>query len=751
MLERNVKNMVSQFIQKNSVGKNKIINILIFISCFTAAFVISFTKFGLMKSPFAVSLAGALPPIFSIAVMAGSIFSYIIFPDVYTLPFALAVVFAVVLKCASMKTTPLKNSIIVTLCAFLSYMVDFMLYGFDYRILFNYVYAVIASGIVTYYLSVLFSSQKGIRAEMASDKYVSAIVYFVLISVCSSFAIAGISIGRILAVVVILAYSRNYKCAGGAVAGALVSVTLLMCGAGSVYNTVFLGLSGVVSGIFMKYKKVTAAAAFLIVNVLSGTVSGYTMSDILSYVDIIIGAIIFCIIPVEELHAEENHISCYSDMDCELQRFASFRMRTMAEALSGVSNDMPQTTDIRYSNDGNIRSVYNIVCKECSGKNYCWGCRNNTTYDVFSAAVENKNISVSDIPEEFDYCFRLNEVVYEFRNIMNNRLVDITAAGCMRVSRNVFEEQLRTSAQIIKGISSEIVCGFVPDKRVTERIKKCLIENDIGFTSVAAYYNVNKRLVVEVYCSKNAYISGYRIYKVLGDEFEKTFDCTKNYDGEEIRFLISERPRYNIETYISQKSMNEGEPNGDTCDCFKDDSGSVYMMISDGMGTGHNASDYSKTAVAQVKKLILSGVGAQESIKIVNSAMMVHGKEEFSATMDIAKVDLDTGNVTLYKAGAGATVLRRNANVSSISSNSCPLGVSGNTECYSNRFSLKVNDMIAMFSDGVPEEVYTLVKRELLDVKKDVSDISGSICNIAQRVAKDDVSVIVAKIISQKA
>lgn len=745
--------MVSRSVLKKSANVNKT-SVIKFIVCFACAFFVSLTSFGLMKSPFAISFAGALPPVFSIAVMAGSIFSYMLFPDVYTLPFALAVVAMVVLKCSSLKVTPFKNAVMATLCTLLSYMVDFILYGFDYRILFNYFYVVSVSGIVTYYLTVLFGSTKDIRAVIASDKYVAATVYFILIAVCSSFSVAGLNIGRIIAVVVILSYSRNYRCAGGAISGALVSVTLLMCGAGNLHATVFLGVSGIASGIFMRYKRGTAAAAFLIVNILSGAVAGYSMSDIVSYIDIVIGAVIFCFIPVEKIHDEENHISCCSDMDGELQRFASFRMRAMADALSKAgenmfAGDIKQT--VMYSSEGNIRTVYNYVCKECSGKNYCWGCRNSTTYEVFSKVASNKNISLSDIPEEFDYCFRTDEIIYEFRNMINNQLVDITAAGCIRVSRNVFNEQLRTSAEIIKGISADVVCGFVPDKRITERTKKCLIENDIGFNSVAAYYNGSKRLVIEVYCSKNAFINGYRIYKVLGEEFEKSFDCVKNYDNDEMRFLITERPKYNVETYISQKSMNEGEPNGDTCDCFKDDSGNVYLVISDGAGTGKNASEYSKATVRQVKELILSGVGTEESVKIVNSAMIMQGKEDFSATMDIAKINLDSGNVTLYKSGAGATMFRRNSSVSSVTAQTFPLGVSGNAECYSRCFSLKVNDMVALFSDGVPEEVYTIAKKEMMDSRKDVSDISGNICNVAQKVSNDDVSVIVAKIISQKA
>ncbi len=745
--------MISQTISKKSVSNSKMY-ILRFGICFAFAFIISCTKFGLIKSPFSISLAGALTPVYSVFVMLGSLASYLFVPDVYTLPFALAVIAAAGLRCITTATTPLKNAVVVSLCTIMTYMVDFALYGFDYKILFNYVYSSLVSGAVAYYMTVMFYSPKGIKSELLSSVPVGATMCFILTSLCSSFSLFGINIGRVISVIVILLYSRSYGYTGGAISGVLATMTLVMCGVGKLNGTVFFGVSGIASAAFSKYKKTVSAAAFILLNLISGTVSGYTGEDIKSYIDIAVGALIFCLMPLERLHAESAKVSCSAGMDSEMQRFLSFRMRTLADALADAGQRVVDYNDAEnqdtYSHEGNVRSVYNFVCKDCSGKNYCWGCRNNTTYDVFSKGVSGKITSSSDFPEEFDYCFKTEDIVYEFLNVLNNQLVDITSSYGYDMSRSMLSQQLDASAEIMRMMSSEVVCGFAPDRRMTERVKKCLVENDIGFVSAAAYYNADNRLIVEVYSSKNAYITGYRLYKTLADEFEKNFDCTKHYDGEEMRFLVSERPEYNIESCIVQKSIQEGEPNGDTCDCFKDDFGNVYLVISDGMGTGKKAAGYSAETVSLFKKFITSGMGINESIKIVNSILMAKSNEECSATLDVARFNLDNGDVEMFKSGAASTIMSRNGMISSTSSSSYPLGILNEVKPYFQKFSFRVNDILVMFSDGVSDEIYSSIKKEIQNNRKNISDMSTNICNIAQKSGRDDISVIVAKLIRQK-
>lgn len=609
-----------------------------------------------------------------------------------------------------------------------------------------YLYSCAAGGLAAYFLSVIINSPKGMKDELVSNRTAAAFMYFVVISVLCSFEIFKLNTGEILAVLTVLVYARNYSFTGGGTAGILAAVILMINDISDAGSIIYMGLAGIVAGTFSEFGRPAASSAFLITSVLCVMSGGIGREQIMTYIDIAAGAVIFCFIPVEQIHNEEKRIISNYDDGSGMMRLVSFRMKKTAESLQNISDFLKNIPEQKYKSEVNIKNIFEKVCEKCSGKNYCWGTRNNITYE---AMIQAFNSEKHKLPSSLNYCYHKENIEEELRNNINNRLIDLTAAEYIKMSRSILTDQLSTSSEILKDISEDIFFRYNIDKRNTERIKKCFIENDIGFSSAAAYYNRSGRMFAEIYCSKNACISGYKIYKALGMEFGKNFECTKCYDGEEIRFLVSERPQYNVETNISQKSSCKTDINGDTCDCFRDDSGNVYMVISDGMGTGNNASRYSKTASSVFRKLVLGGIDTEHAINIINSVMRASEKEEGFATLDVAKIDLDNGKLTVYKSGAAPTILKHSGSVFSVSSGSFPLGISDAPGPYCRSFPLKAGDTVAMISDGVPEESFGVIRKELSSEISDVGDISDNICRIAGQISSDDVSVIAARLIRQ--
>ena len=326
-------------------------------------------------------------------------------------------------------------------------------------------------------------------------------------------------------------------------------------------------------------------------------------------------------------------------------------------------------------------------------------------------------------------------------------IADITESEYRTMSKNILAEQLTASSEIIRSLSSDVQKRFIIDRRITSRMKTVLNENDIGFVSLVAYYNSSRRLFAEIYCPKNSCVSGYRIYRTLSDEFGINFECTKCYDGEEMRFL-SERPAYRIEAEISQKSSASSEENGDTCLCFRDSYGKFYIVISDGMGTGKRAFEYSSRAVGLFRQFILGGVDAEQSIRIINTIIRSESTDDYFATLDVAAFDLDNGNMTVYKSGAAPTIFLHGGSIFSVNSPTFPIGAADTAGMFKRTFSLKTGDMVTMISDGVPEKAYGVIKRELTE-KSDVSEISENICRLSQKISYDDVSVITARLVRQ--
>ena len=75
----------------------------------------------------------------------------------------------------------------------------------------------------------------------------------------------------------------------------------------------------------------------------------------------------------------------------------------------------------------------------------------------------------------------------------------------------------------------------------------------------------------------------------------------------------------------------------------------MYVILSDGMGTGGRAAVDGAMASGLMSRLIKAGFGYDCSLRILNSSMLFKSTDESLATVDIASIDLFTGQVELYQ------------------------------------------------------------------------------------------------------
>ena len=99
------------------------------------------------------------------------------------------------------------------------------------------------------------------------------------------------------------------------------------------------------------------------------------------------------------------------------------------------------------------------------------------------------------------------------------------------------------------------------------------------------------------------------------------------------------------------------------------------MILSDGMGTGGRAAVDGAMASGLMSRLIKAGFGYDCSLRILNSSMLFKSTDESLATVDIASIDLFTGETKLYKAGAAPTIVRRSGKTGKVQSTSLPAGI----------------------------------------------------------------------------
>lgn len=110
------------------------------------------------------------------------------------------------------------------------------------------------------------------------------------------------------------------------------------------------------------------------------------------------------------------------------------------------------------------------------------------------------------------------------------------------------------------------------------------------------------------------------------------------------------------EVRVSVYANRPAEDNGDRCLWFPGTGGQYYVLLCDGMGTGIGAVDEGRGAARMLKNLLCAGFPPEHALQSLNSLCALRGRAG-AVTVDLARIKLDTGRVTLYKWGAAPSYL----------------------------------------------------------------------------------------------
>ncbi len=187
--------------------------------------------------------------------------------------------------------------------------------------------------------------------------------------------------------------------------------------------------------------------------------------------------------------------------------------------------------------------------------------------------------------------------------------------------------------------------------------------------------------------------------------------------------------------------------------------GKYLLAISDGMGSGKDAKQSSKFVVNTLNNLLAKGFEENNVIELINSELNLNKNDEMYASLDMSVFDLYSGNLSILKNGACNTYIKSKKNIEVFSSKNMPVGIVNDVNLYRENIALNDGDIILMCSDGLfeaREEVKKDWVKEFLknvntnNVQKIADLIVSEAIDNSYGIAKDDITVIVAKIIKHK-
>ena len=94
------------------------------------------------------------------------------------------------------------------------------------------------------------------------------------------------------------------------------------------------------------------------------------------------------------------------------------------------------------------------------------------------------------------------------------------------------------------------------------------------------------------------------------------------------------------------------------------------------------------------------------ALRMMNSAMVTHGENNLFSTVDLMRLELDSGIAEFYKIGAAVTFIRHGDEVRVVEQSSLPVGVFAGQKVPKITQKLENSDFVVMVTDGVLEHLH---------------------------------------------
>ena len=582
----------------------------------------------------------------------------------------------------------------------------------------------------------LKSDRVGLSSEeLASILIVAATVIIGLMGI----SIGGVSLGNILGIFLILTASKYGGTLAGAISGIAVSFGAMLSGGSG--GLLYFG--GLMSGVFSslgKYAQITAICVCAIISSLFSD-DGAVFPLIAGTVA---GCLLFLFLPrsagiyLGKIFAGVPKIT----MPSGIKKAATLRLNLASGALKDISETVNQVSkELSRINAPDFSGVIDGVTREvCAGCKLRLHCRDGKREENRSAILEmTKAIKRGDenpldsAPDEFKgRCLKPSVMENAVKDKYSDFMAGVTAENRIEEVREVVSDQFEGISNMLEDLSLDLQRDEQFDNSAALSAAAVLKNLNIHAEECSARIDKYGRMTLEIRIkeSSDLTLNKLRIMKALSLVCERDFDVPViNRAGNDTYITVSEHAVYKIDMGVTQLCAKEGNMCGDAFNCFNDGKGHYIAVLSDGMGTGGRAAVDGAMASGLMARLLKAGFGYDCSLRILNSSMLFKSTDESLATVDIASIDLFTGETELYKAGAAPTLVRRSGRTGKAESTSLPVGILRNIGFDRAAIRLKAGDILLLMSDGAVSEGLDWIRAELESFK------DGNARDLADRIA----------------
>ena len=630
----------------------------------------------------------------------------------------------------------------------------------------------------------------GVKKAFSAEEMIGTVaVLAIAVSVFSKVTIFEMSISNIIVMLAIMVLGWKSGILVGATSGIVAGFVMSLVQDANLTLVLSFGVSGVFSGLLSKFGKIGVIIGFVIGNSMLNYLSPENMNLVITFREIFISSIFLLLIPrnikleLEDLIGNTKLLDNKGEIRLEDKEKI---IRKLNELYKNLENVFPkeemvsQNTLDRYEK---FREVFLDNLEETKENIFYDDLVNedsNIVKDIFYESEKEDIILEENLVEIFKK--NNNYIVVEDQTIKDNLkdiIIIINRSLKMLQMENVRTQATKKTKKLAEKIQTEIsktienTANSIFEKKENKfekkekELKTIFNGKNIPVKNTFIRRVKNGKYIVELEMDtldnslrEKGKITNIAdiISKFLGSKMAFQKD-RRNIEKNEYVQTYSSEDKYIMQVGSSKISKDDSMLSGDSNLQMRLDDGKYILAISDGMGTGELARENSRLVVKKLKCLLENGFEKEESLELINNSLSLKAKEDEYATLDICILDLFEGSLSIIKNGACNTYIKNKKNISIVKSNEMPIGVGMNINLTEKNIPVSDGDIILMCSDGLLESKDEMKKDWIEEFLKNsntnnVQKISEMILAEAidnnYGIAKDDITVIVAKIIKKK-
>ena len=727
-------------------------------------------------SPFGASLVAAVPFTYMPAAMLGAALSYLFSSPLSSFRYIAVVISIGAIRWVLNEVKKLSHSrFFPSAVAFVPVFGTGIALVFSSRSDITEIYECAIEGVIAaagaYFISrtaSLFDSRRVLSGFSQQELACLSMTGCIALLSLSRVMIASVSVGRILAVLLIMLFARYGFVKGGSIAGIATGVVFALPDMDMLFLSAGYSLSGLVSGLLAPMGKAAVVMAAFICNGIFAVAAPDRSVMAAVLIETAVASAVFLLIPKD---AGNFMSAVFTDGSAEaseeaVRRNVTMRLEHCSKALENVSSCVNAVSDrLGRMYEPNAAWVYDraaeYTCGSCGLRVYCHEKERDMTEDDFQRLTpilkERGFVKEGDIEDNFlKRCCKSSELSHSINRAYKEYLSLEAARRRVTQVRSVVAGQFAGLSDILHDLSEEFSCDDSYDSACAERVIETLASAGLRVVDCACRLSALGCMTVELELSvgNKTALSQSQLRDEVSRACGRLFEAPAlSFEGDRARVVMCELPLYDLEIGSAQHICDNGALCGDCLNYFSSGGGSMVAILSDGMGSGGRAAVDSNMAVSIMTKLCKAGLSCDCSLAVVNSSLMIKSEDESLATLDMLSFNQFTGRATVLKAGACTTFFKKSSKLVKKDMPSLPLGILNEVRFMKEDVALTEDDMIVMVSDGVLTGKLDWLEKLILSWRKgSAEELAARIVDEAAKRRKndhdDDITAIAMRVVT---